>query len=165
MKVQMVLGTRCRHNLTEGNLHSDRITRLQAGLVKIAGAEKDSVGKHLPVDCKEREIREVILVCNGYQPPGKVSRFESHILVNLPDLGERRVWRAVRSDQPVTAEIAVAGCSHLSIIAAVSEILLALLAGLQHPLVNPVPDKPALQNSILLDHIPVILEVAGAVTH
>jgi len=48
----MILGIRRRNNLPPGYLHGERVTRLKADLLKIAGAEEGSVGQYLPVDCE-----------------------------------------------------------------------------------------------------------------
>ena len=131
----------------------------------MAGAEQHAVCKDLPVDCKEREIRKIILVDYCYQSFAEVCRPESNILVNFFDLRQCRVRGAVRPYKPVAAEVAVTRRPDRTVITSVGLVIFAILVCLKHPLVNPVPDESALKNAVFLNDIPVVLEVSGAVPH
>ncbi len=71
----------------------------------------------------------------------------------------------VRPDQPVATEVAVTERSNFAIITTIGIILLTLITGLKQTLINPVPDEASLEQPVLLNHIPVVLQVTGTVAH
>ena len=123
------------------------------------------------------QVDEIVPVLDLHLPGGEVHRFHVNVLVNVFDFVKPRMRLAVGGDEPVAAEVAIAGRASRTEVAAVSpEGLLSslrrdvtrrrqrLLRSAQ-ALIHPVPDRAALQIGSAVNQIPIRPEIAAAVAH
>ena len=90
---------------------------------------------------------------------------ELDVLIHLSHFLGLRLDAAVGIYHTVDAEVAVGRSAVFTVIAAVRPVFAAVSGLGGKSLVYPIPDATALQDGILLDDVPVILEVTQAVPH
>ena len=128
------------------------------------GAPCRAVGADHRASLQVRQPNEGVSVLDLEPSLRRVHRAHPYRLVHLLHFGERRVGRPVAVHQAVEA-VRVEDGSRGQVVAAVGEVPAS--GGIRAPdaLVGPVPDEPALDLRVALNHVPVLLEVAGAVSH
>ena len=97
---------------------------------------------------------------------------DADVAIGLPDKLQRlidvlhfvvvRVGNAVGRNETVDAEGTIVGL--VAKVATVGEILHTILL-LENALIHPVPNGSATDGGVIIDHVPVLLEVAHRVTH
>ena len=100
-----------------------------------------------------------------YLVRGEGERFEMDILQYLLHFVDVRVWGAVGSNQAVGTEVGVVDDAYKSHVAAKSPDVALVLVLDGKRLVHPVPNETALQLVVLVNQVPVVLEVSYTVAH
>src|SRR3954469_18338804 len=83
--------------------------------------------------------------------------------VGFLHFGQTWMRSATRQHQSVGVEVVVV--RFVAEIAAIGPEILTVGSLLSYPLIDPIPDKPAVRPRLSLKHIPVLLEISGAVAH
>ena len=120
-----------------------------------------SVGKQRPMELIGVCTAEEVLVSNDQFVPVQGELQRLHYVFRLFKM---RLRHPVSAHQSVVQEVVIARHVGPAIIPAVSEERAAVLLR-QQPLVDEVPDEPALEDVVLAEEVPVFLETAEAVAH
>ena len=72
---------------------------------------------------------------------------------------------SIRKNQSVDAEIAITGSSFRTKITSICPKGFSFIVLSKQALIHPIPDESSLQNWILFDHIPIILQVTYRISH
>ena len=92
-------------------------------------------------------------------------RLEVDVLVDTLDLPESWLHTAVGKHEPIEIEVAARWHTTRPIVAAVGPVRRAVPVVLDETLINPVPDKTTGEDVVIVNHVPVLAEIARAVAH
>ena len=124
-----------------------------------------AVAAQAPVYFVALQRLEIVVVVNGDHARLREARCELHLLVDPFNLPVSRLYASIREHNPVEVEVAAGRYIGWAIIAAVGPVRHAIFIVLEQALVYPVPDKSTGEDVVLVNDIPVLLHVAGAVAH
>jgi len=110
------------------------------------------------------QVGKDILILHFNKTFGQVRRMNSNVLIDFFGFMQMGVGFAVGLDQTVAAEVAVVGL--IAEVAAIGpECFAADRVNFLYALIDPVPDKAALQRPVFFNDNPVIGQIAAAVAH
>mmetsp|Transcript_19423 Transcript_19423/g.67673 ORF Transcript_19423/g.67673 Transcript_19423/m.67673 type:complete len:279 (+) Transcript_19423:2123-2959(+) len=122
------------------------------------------IGREAPREGEVRQRPEVVAIQNSDAAISEVDGFEGDWLHDFFGLMQGRVRRPVGLNEAVDAEVVIRWSVRPSEITAICPYILAVDLG-GDALVNPIPDVTTLQDVVLVDHIPILLEASDAVPH
>ncbi len=130
--------------------------------IEAAAGALHAVQLQPPVELLVVGVAEQVVAGDGQRQRGSVEG-EAEQLLRPLRFEQRRVRGAIREHQPVQAELAIVGC--VAEVAAVGPKFFAAFVAPDQRLIDPVPDKAALQARMCVERAPVALKAAEAVAH
>ncbi len=94
-----------------------------------------------------------------------IEQLEIDVLIDALNLPECGLDSPVGEHQAIKVEVAAGGNVRRPIVAAIGPVGDTIIVVLEQSLVHPVPDKAARQDVVTLDDVPVLGEIARAVSH
>ena len=142
-----------------------RVSGSNLGEIHLTVLNGLAVAFHCPAEGISFQSDEIVPVGDLYLVRGEGEWFEMDILQYLLHFVDVRVRGAVGSNQAVGTEVGVVDDTYKSHVAAKSPDVALVLVLDGKRLVYPVPNETALQLVVLINQVPVVLEVSCAVTH
>jgi hypothetical protein len=164
-KVQVVLGTGAEFARIVVDANPVLALRAYIQVTNHAALYLPPVGRDLPVQVEIGKVDEVVVVADRNVAVREIVGDEVHILIDAFDLPIGRLNSPIRKNDAVEIEVAARRYAGRTVVAAVSPVAFAVLVVLYESLVDPVPDESAGEDVMLVDDLPVISQVAGAVAH
>ncbi|CUY74704.1 Uncharacterised protein [Serratia marcescens] len=130
--------------------------------IETAAGALHAVQLQPPVELLVVGVAEQVVAGDGQRQRGGVEG-EAEQLLRPLRFEQRRVRGAIREHQPVQAELAIVG--GVAEVAAVGPEFFAAFVAPDQRLIDPVPDKAALQARMCVERAPVALKAAEAVAH
>mmetsp|Transcript_74793 Transcript_74793/g.193040 ORF Transcript_74793/g.193040 Transcript_74793/m.193040 type:complete len:406 (+) Transcript_74793:1191-2408(+) len=131
---------------------------------ELAALDVDAIRREAPLELQVIQRQEVVQVLHFDLALAQVLCLEEDGLLALLRFVEVRVRAAVRLHEAVDAEVVVGRGVGPAVVPAVGPELFSVHL-LLDALVHPVPDEAALQDSILVDHVPVDVKATHGVAH
>ena len=142
-----------------------RVSGSNLGEIHLTVLNGLAVAFHCPAEGISFQSDEIVPVGDLYLVRGEGEWFEMDILQYLLHFVDVRVRGAVGSNQAVGTEVGVVDDAYKSHVAAKSPDVALVLVLDGKRLVHPVPNETALQLVVLVNQVPVVLEVTYTVTH
>ena len=159
---EVVFGTRPGRQRLQWQLDLLRCAGGHVGTVLPTLLDDPSIFFQLPAHLQEAQIDKGKFVLNAEFSGKGIVCMDLDVLIDLLHLEQGGIGSSIGQHQSVAAEIAVVG--FVTVVAPIGPVGLSPLPGPQS-LVDPIPDRAALQGRVAFYGVPVVLEIAHAIAH